>query len=118
MNWNRLTVSTDPASARSEYLLDLSLRVLIGLVSAILFACVMYLTWRWINPSDPHASQVPVTPVQRPTPLPEENSAAVNGAHAEVLLKPDQMYRCERKGRVTFSDYPCAEGLSRMMNLP
>lgn len=118
MTWNRLTVSTDPASVRSEYLLDLSLRVLIGLVSAVLLACVFYLTWRWLNPADPYSSQVPVKSVERPTPFPEEKTSAAHEAHAEVLLKPDQMYRCERKGRVTFSDYPCAEGLTRVMNLP
>jgi hypothetical protein len=116
MPWHRLAVSTVPAHAERVY--DLSLRVLMGAVAVTLIACIGFLTWRWLNPTPVPSSMVQLTAVSRTAhsqvPMPEP----VQTATAQVLLKPGQMYRCERNGRVTFSDLPCTEGSSRVMSLP
>ncbi len=118
MTWHRITVFSNAASARTERLFDLSLYALTAVVTTTLVACVLFLAWRWLYPVLPPSPEVPVQAVQRPaTTAADELKPSVEGG-AEILLKPGQMYRCERGGRVSYSDRPCVEGLSRVMNLP
>lgn len=115
---HRLSPSTDPASARNERFFDLSLHALITVVSITLIACVGFLAWRWIYPALPPSPEVAVKAVSPPVSAIATEVRPEPAPGAEVLVKPGQMYRCERLGRVSFSDRPCAEGLSRVMNLP
>lgn len=115
---HRLALSIVPAKPNAERLYDLSLRVLMAVVVATLIASVGFLTWRWMNPAPTPSSLVRVTAVVRPATAPASPLEPAPMANAEVLLKPGQMYRCDRKGRVTFSDQPCTEGSSRVMTLP
>lgn len=115
--WHRMTTSTTPSSAGSERLIDWLLQALTVLVITTLVACVVFLAWRWLGPQDSNTSTVTLTPIDRPTPeLTGKGSAEPSGD--EVLVKPDQMYRCEGGGEVIFSDRPCTQGHARVMELP
>jgi len=116
MSLQQLAISTVPAHV--ERLYDLSLRVLMAVVVVTLIACIGFLTWRWLNPAPVPSSMVTLTAVTPPTSLPARAPEPAQSATAVVLVKPGQMYRCERNGRVTFSDQPCTEGSSRVMRLP
>ncbi len=118
MTWDRTTALTNPANARTERLFDLSLYLLTAVVSATLVACVVFLAWRWLSPIAPPSPLVSVQSVQRAAPPPTEDAGPGSAASAEILLRPGQMYRCERGRVVSYSDRPCVEGLSRVMNLP
>ena len=89
-----------------------------GAVVVTLIACIGFLTWRWLSPAPAPSSIVPLTAVSRTAHLQLPAPEPVPTATAQVLLKPGQMYRCDRNGRVTFSDLPCTEGSSRVMSLP
>ena len=118
MPWYQLAASTAPARPNAERLYDLSLRVLMAIVIATLIGCVVFLAWRWLNPAPAPSSVVPLTAVERPPAEPARPDEVAPTANAQVLLRPGQMYRCERNGRVTFSDQPCTEGAARVMTLP
>lgn len=114
----RFLFSTGPGKPKTERLDDLSQRLLMAVVIVTLIACIGYLTWRWINPAATPSSLVSVTAVDPPAARLPQNAEPAPAVSAEVLLKPGQMYRCERNGRVSFSDQPCTEGSSRVMPLP
>ena len=118
MPWLRIATVTAPAQPNAERLYDLSLRVLMAVVVATLIACVSFLMWRWLNPLPPPSSLVPMTAIEPPAVAAARPRDPAPTASAEVLVQPGQMYRCERKGRVSFSDQPCTEGSSRVMSLP
>lgn len=118
MPWYRFAVSSVHEKPKTERLDDLSQRVLMAVVVATLIACIGFLIWRWINPAPVPSSLVTVTAVERPATAQPQPLEPGPTASAEVLLKPGQMYRCERGGRVSFSDQPCTEGSSRVMSLP
>jgi hypothetical protein len=118
MPWHRLAVSTVPAQPNAERLYDVSLRVLMAIVIVTLIGCVVFLAWRWLNPAPAPSGFVPLTAVERPAAEPARPADVAPTANAQVLLQPGQMYRCERNGRVTFSDQPCTEGAARVMSLP
>lgn len=118
MPWHKFAFSSDPEKPKTERVDEFSLRVLMAVIIVTLIACVAFLTWRWISPVPVPSSLVPLTAVERPAATQPQPLEPAPTASAEVLLKPGQMYRCERNGRVTFSDHPCTEGSSRVMKLP
>jgi hypothetical protein len=84
---------------------DLTLRILMLALTAILIGCIGLLAWRW---SHPPVAQGPVVPVTAVTPkaAPERATATVIEAN-QVLLAPGSVFRCDNGGTVTFSDSPC-----------
>lgn len=94
----------------SDRFVDFSLRVLQAVVFAVLLGCVGFLAWRWMQPEPPPAAELALTQVEpRPTeisPPAQENKSPVG----EVLLHPGQIFKCELRGRVTFSEKACADG--------
>ena len=105
------------AAMTDERMHDVALRVLTVLVVVTLVACVGFLTWRWLNPPTAPSESVALQPVEpRPQPV-APPAAPVAAAAPQVLLAPGHMYRCERNGRVTFSDQPC-DGSARVVKLP
>ncbi|HRK56234.1 MAG TPA: hypothetical protein PLQ67_01775 [Burkholderiaceae bacterium] len=112
-----MTTSSNPSSAGSERVIDWLLQALTVLVLTTLVACVVFLAWRWLGPQNSNTSAVTLTPIDRSVPaLAREGAAEPSGD--EVLVKPDQMYRCEGGGEVGFSDRPCTQGRARVMELP
>jgi len=99
------TTAADDSNADRLY--DLSLRILMVVVSVGLVASVAFLTYRWLAPPRPIQIDVPVVeigirPAQAATPT---APAAPKG---EVLMNPGQIFKCDVNGRVTFSEQPCA----------
>jgi hypothetical protein len=99
------TAAVDDSSGERFY--DLSLRILMVVVSVGLVASVAFLTYRWLAPPHPVLTEVPVfevgvKPAQAATPA---TPAAPRG---EVLMNPGRIFKCEVNGRVTFSEQPCA----------
>lgn len=118
MTWRHLFATAQPVTARTERFVDWSIHALTALVLVTLVACVGFLLWRWIHPLPPPSTEVAVKAVERLAAASQDELPAPSAAGAEVLLSPAQMYRCERFGRVSYSDRPCAEGLARVMTLP
>ena len=99
------TAATDNSSADRLY--DLSLRILMVVVSVGLVASVAFLTYRWLAPPKPVQTEVPVVevgtrPAQTVVPV------AVPAPKGEVLMNPGQIFKCDVNGRITFSEQPCA----------
>jgi hypothetical protein len=99
------TEATDNSSADRLY--DLSLRILMVVVSVGLVASVAFLTYRWLAPPRPVQNEVPVVeigvkPSQSATPV------ATPAPKGEVLMHPGQIFKCEVNGRITFSEQPCS----------
>jgi hypothetical protein len=98
-------VAADDSSADRFY--DLSLRILMVVVSVGLVGSVAFLTYRWLAPREPVQTEVPVVeigvkPAQAATP------AATPAPKGEVLMHPGRIFKCEVNGRVTFSEQPCS----------
>jgi hypothetical protein len=94
-------------NSSADRLYDLSLRILMVVVSVGLVASVAFLTYRWLAPPRPVQSEVPVVeigvkPSQTTTP------AATPAPKGEVLMNPGQIFKCEVNGRITFSEQPCS----------
>lgn len=97
--------AADDSSADRLY--DLSLRILMVVVSVGLVGSVAFLTYRWLAPPRPVETDVPVVPVGvKPAPAPAPVGAAP--PKVEVLMNPGQIFKCEVNGRITFSEQPCA----------
>lgn len=99
------TATADDSSADRLY--DLSLRILMVVVSVGLVASVAFLTYRWLAPPRPVQPDVPVVevgikPAQSATPT------AAPAPKGEVLMNPGQIFKCEVNGRITFSEQPCS----------
>jgi hypothetical protein len=99
------TTAADDSSADRLY--DLSLRILMVVVSVGLVASVAFLTYRWLAPPRPIQTDVPVVeigvrPAQAATP------AAPAAPKGEVLMNPGQIFKCDVNGRVPFSEQPGA----------
>lgn len=84
---------------------DLTLRILMLALTAILIGCIGLLAWRWSHPPVASGPVVPVTQVA-PKAAPARASATVIEAN-QVLLAPGSVFRCDSGGTVTFSDSPC-----------
>lgn len=92
---------------------DFSLRVLMGFVTLVLLGCIGFLAFRWLQPQAATDQGVPLVQVElRPRAEPAA-APPTPQPRAEVLLAPGKIFRCELKGRVTFSDQPCPEGATQ-----
>ena len=101
------TAAAEDSSADRFY--DLSLRILMVVVSVGLVGSVAFLTYRWLAPPRPVQTDVPVLEVGvRPSPA--AVPAAAPAPKGEVLMAPGQIFKCEVDGRITFSEQPCAAG--------
>lgn len=94
------------AVSPGDRLYDLSLRILMGVVSVGLVASVAFLTYRWLVPPRPPELTVPmvevgVKPTQAAAPAPAAPP------QAEVLMNPGKIFKCEVGGRVIFSEQAC-----------
>lgn len=114
MEDNRAMQPVSPPASRamadspaSDRLYDLSLRILMVVVSVGLVGSVAFLTYRWLAP--PRAAQADV-PVVQVGVKPQQSAAPAPAAptKAEVLMNPGQIFKCDVGGRVTFSEQPCA----------
>lgn len=97
--------TSDDSSADRLY--DLSLRILMVVVSVGLVGSVAFLTYRWLAPPRPIQTDVPVVEIGvKPT---QSAAPAVQPApKGEVLMNPGKIFKCEVNGRVTFSEQPCS----------
>jgi hypothetical protein len=85
---------------------DLTLRILMLALTAILIGCIGLLAWRWSHPPVAHPARSCPSPRSRPRPPPSALTATVIEAN-QVLLAPGSVFRCDNGGTVTFSDSPC-----------
>lgn len=99
--------ANDTTPPSGDRLYDLSLHILMAVVSVGLVASVAFLTYRWLIP--PRASEVTVPlvevgvkPAQASIPAP---AAPPKG---EVLMNPGKIFKCEVDGRVIFSELACS----------
>lgn len=88
---------------------DLSLRILMVVVSVALVGSVAFLTYRWISPPPPPRAEVPVMEVGV-RPLPAAAPVPTPVPKGEVLMAPGQIFKCQVAGRITFSEQPCPAG--------
>lgn len=98
------TTGAEDSSADRFY--DLSLRILMVVVSVGLVGSVAFLTYRWVAPPRPVQTDVPVMEVGV-KPLPAATPSAAPAPKGEVLMAPGQIFKCEVAGRITFSEQPC-----------
>ena len=97
-------------SSRRDRFVDLSLRILTGLIMAALVFALGLLAWRFLAEPEPATPAVPLVEVAPKPEATAEPAKPAPPAKDEVLLKPGQVYRCVVNGRTTFSDRPCPEG--------
>lgn len=97
--------TADDSSADRFY--DLSLRILMVVVSVGLVGSVAFLTYRWAAPPRPVQTNVPVMEVGV-KPAPTVTPSAAPAPKGEVLMAPGQIFKCEVAGRITFSEQPCS----------
>ena len=97
-------VAADDSSADRFY--DLSLRILMVVVSVGLVASVAFLTYRWLAPPRQVQTEVPVVEIGV---KPSQTTAPVASPapKGEVLMNPGQIFKCDVNGRITFSEQPC-----------
>ena len=103
------TSPPQPAAAdnsSADRLYDLSLRILMVVVSVGLVASVAFLTYRWLAPPRQIQNEVPVIPVGV-KPAQAATPAAPPAPKGEVLMNPGQIFKCDVNGRITFSEQPC-----------
>lgn len=98
------TTANEDSSADRFY--DLSLRILMVVVSVGLVGSVAFLTYRWVAPPRLAPAHVPMLEVGV-KPLPAVTPAAAPAPKGEVLMAPGQIFKCEVEGRITFSEQPC-----------
>jgi hypothetical protein len=91
---------------RSDSFVDLSLRILTGVIVAGLIVALALLLWNFLAKNPPGPNSVPVVEVA-PKPAPAPDPVAPPPAKGEVLLNPGQVYRCVVNGRTVFSERPC-----------
>lgn len=92
---------------------DFSLRVLMGFVTLVLLGCIGFLAFRWLQPQAATDPGVPLVQVEVKPPAEPAAAPPAPEPKAEVLLAPGKIFRCELKGRVTFSDQPCPAGATQ-----
>lgn len=92
---------------------DFSLRVLMGFVTIVLIGCIGFLAFRWLQPPPATEAGIPLVQVEVKPPVEPAAAPAAPEPKAQVLLAPGKIFRCELKGRVTFSDKPCPEGATQ-----
>lgn len=92
---------------------EFSLRVLMAFVTLVLLGCIGFLAYRWMQPQATTDHGVPLVQVEVKPPVERVAAPPAPQPKAEVLLAPGKIFRCELKGRVTFSDQPCPEGATQ-----
>ena len=92
---------------------DFSLRVLMGFVTLVLLGCIGFLAFRWLQPPAATDPGIPLVHVEVKPPAAPAAAPPAPEPKAEVLLAPGKIFRCELKGRVTFSDQPCPAGATQ-----
>lgn len=94
----------------SDRFVDLTLRILTGVILAAFVVALVLLIWNALRPTVRATAPVPLVEVE-PKPAPQaEPALPAAPAKPEVLLNPGQVYRCVINGRTTFSDKPCPQG--------
>ncbi len=104
------TAANEDSNADRFY--DLSLRILMVVVSVGLVGSVAFLTYRWVAPPRPAPTHVPLFEVGT-KPLPAATPSAPPAPKGEVLMAPGQIFKCEVDGRITFSEQPCTAGAEK-----
>ncbi len=94
---------------------DLSLRILMGFVTIVLIGCVGFLAFRWLQPQAATEAGIPLVQVEIKPRVEPAAAPPAPEPKAQVLLAPGRIFRCELKGRVTFSDQLCPEGARQMI---
>lgn len=94
----------------SDSFLDLSLRILTGVIVAVLAVALVMLIWNFFSPRLPVDAPVPVVEIAPKPAAPPEQAPSAAPTKGEVLLNPGQVYKCVINGRTTFSERPCPEG--------
>ena len=89
----------------SDRFYDLSLRILMAAIAIVLAGSVVLLVQRINKPAAPAAEPVPLTEVE-PSPL-QRSVPLDTAANTQVLLAPGNVFRCDGRSGVTFSDRPC-----------
>lgn len=95
-----------PGGRLYDRLYDLSLRLLMMAITAVLIGCVGLLAWRWLHPPQRDGGLVPVSEVT-PKSTPSAPLQTTSVASEQVLHAPGQVFRCDVNGRITFTDRPC-----------
>jgi hypothetical protein len=115
--------TTSPQAAAAENtsadrLYDLSLRILMVVVSVGLVGSVAFLTYRWLAPPRPVRTDVPMMEIgARPAPATKPDASPA--PKGEVLMNPGQIFKCDVNGRITFSEQPCgAAGAEKKNEAP
>ena len=88
----------------------LSLRLLTVLVLAALGGSIAFLAYRSLTPASLGTGPGVVRDMKPPMPVPDARSAGNAKPADEVLMAPNRVFRCEERGRVTFSDEACTDG--------
>ena len=107
----------DDANPSSDRYFDLSLRLLTIFVLVSLVACVAFLSYRWIYPRL-HGEEETRVEAHRPAVVSPAPAAEVVPAPTDqILMDPRKTFRCDEKGRVTFSDRACDSGSVQILPL-
>jgi hypothetical protein len=103
-------ITGDSMFSTGDRFYDLSLRILMGFVTIVLIGCVGFLAFRWLQPQAATDAGIPLVQVEVKPRVEPAAAAPAPEPKAQVLLAPGKIFRCELKGRVTFSDQLCPEG--------
>jgi hypothetical protein len=94
----------------SDRFIDFSLRLLTIFVLAALVASAAFLAYRWIAPRFESRDAARLQSRSAPAAIRSAPSLAGPSVGDEVLMDPHRVFRCDERGRVSFSDKACAEG--------
>lgn len=96
---------------------DLSLRLLTMFVLVSLALCVAFLTRSfWIGPFT-SAEKKPDSQAIVPAAVPQPATVAAPAPQPAVLMDARKTFRCDDKGRVSFSDRACVSGDEKVLPL-
>lgn len=93
--------------SRSDRYFDLTLRILMLAVFVTLLGCVTWLMHRWSAPAPDEGALVSV--VEAPEPIVPRTMPQRSPIEpvAQLLHAPGHIFKCERNGRISYSDQPC-----------
>jgi hypothetical protein len=93
----------------SDSFVDLSLRILTGVILVVLLVALALLIWHVARPRAPAQAPIPLVDVA-PKPAPAAAPAVPEAPpKPQVLHDPGKVYRCVVAGRTTFSERPCPQ---------
>ena len=107
----------DEASPTSDRYFDLSLRLLTIFVLVSLVCCVAFLIWRWVDSRFPRDAAVTVAPKNAVIESPAPAADAAPAPPTQVLMDPHKTFKCDERGKVTYSDRACDSGSVQMLQL-